>query len=65
MDPEEIERRKKAGLWTREEEEYYNDGECCPCVGVVAGADDNDKAVDESSRWRSAESATLALPCQL
>jgi hypothetical protein len=30
MDPEEIERRKKAGLWTREEEEYYNDGECCP-----------------------------------
>jgi hypothetical protein len=30
----------------------------------VAGEDDTDKAVDESSRWRSAESATLALPCQ-
>ncbi|KAJ9123682.1 hypothetical protein QFC24_003453 [Naganishia onofrii] len=28
MDPEEVARRKKAGLWTRREEEYYNeDGE--------------------------------------
>ncbi len=26
MDPEEVERRKKAGLWTREEEEYYGEG---------------------------------------
>lgn len=25
MDPEEVERRKKAGLWTREEEEYYGE----------------------------------------
>jgi hypothetical protein len=27
MDPEEIERRKKAGLWTRDEEEFYGEGE--------------------------------------
>jgi hypothetical protein len=29
MDPEEVARRKKAGLWTRREEEYYNEGKCC------------------------------------
>jgi hypothetical protein len=28
IDPEEVARRRREGLWTNQDEEYYNEGEC-------------------------------------